>query len=207
MFFTDKFDQKNFNQFQLSAKSGLIAGTSAADVVFAWRWPGVAPDIQWITGIEVKGRTVSGFTSAQEVAVDLLPVSDFGGANYTGGTDLSHPTTAANHAYIARTTPYGLDTTQRASKFASGNVRIADTGALSQGATPVIASHPILWDAYADLAAAATVQKGRFDARWTPPDGKAWGIGNDAGFVLQLPIGLGSGGTFRLFVSVFFAEG
>ncbi len=207
MFFTDKFDQKNFNQFQLAAKSGLIAGTSGGDVVYAWRWAGVAPDIQWLTGIEVKGRTISGFTSAQEVGVDLYPVSDFGGGNYTGGTDLSHPTTAANHAYIARTTPYGLDTTQRASRLATGNVRIADTSAITTSNSPVIASHPILFDAYSELATAATVPKGGFNAVWTPPDGKAWGLGNDAGFVLKLPIALGTGGTFRLWVSVWYAEG
>jgi hypothetical protein len=206
MFFTDKFDQKNFNQFQLSAKSGLITGLSAADVVFAWRWPAAAPDVQWITGIEVKGATVTGYTAAQEVGFDLLPAT-FGGANYAGGTDLSHPTTAANHAYIARTTPYGLDTTQRASKLLTGNVRISDTAALTHSGSPVVATHPILFDTCADLAAAATVQKGRLYGKWTPPDGKAWGIGADAGFVIKLPIALGTAGTLRLWVSVFFAEG
>src|SRR6185436_19065476 len=85
-------------EFNLSARSGLVAGAVSADgVLFAWRNPPTKIDTttnqvaQRIKMLVVKARTVTGFPTAQEIALSAHFVSVFGSpvADYTGGTDLS----------------------------------------------------------------------------------------------------------------------
>lgn len=78
------------------------------------------------------------------------------------------PTTAASHGYVSRETPCGTDTTARASRLATGNVRIADTSALSTGGTVVSATFPLEWDAASGLAHGATIYKEKLNLRTVP---------------------------------------
>jgi hypothetical protein len=198
--------------FRLAATSGLITGTSAGDVAFAFRNPSLAasPVAMRLLFLALKWRTVAGFTSAQELALAAHIVTSFGLANYTGGTDLSKPDT--NPAYLNTglvvDSTYSYTTPKTKSVLASGNVRIATTGALTQGAAPTVQSQPFAWEAFSELAAAATVQKGLADIIYAPDrdfDHKL-DFGADAGFVVKLPIALGAGGTGRLSVEAIWAE-
>lgn len=192
-------------QFRLAATSGLITGLSANDVVFALRNPSSSA-VLLVTDLRARWRTVAGFTAAQEMAVAAHLVSSFATANYTGGTDLSDP--SSNPAYSRRDAGFGASLTDPSTKssLASGNVRIATTGALSHAGAPVIQSHPFLWDGFAELAAAATVHKGRAELVYDPRDEGPLLLGSDAGFIIRAPIALGAGGTGRLSVEVCWAE-
>lgn len=197
------------NIFRLAATSGLITGTSAGDVVFAWRNPSTTK-MQRLLYLALKWRTVAGFTAAQEMALAVHVVTSFGAANYTGGTDLSDP--ASSPAYLntglVLDSTYSYTTPKTKSVLLTGNVRIASTGALSQGAAPTVQSQPFAWDAFSELAAAATVHKGRADIVHAPRRdfGFELDFGSDAGFVAKLPIALAAGGTGRLSVEVVWAE-
>lgn len=193
--------------FRLAATSGLITTVTAAAPIFAWRNPSPTV-VQHITRLVVKWRTIDGYTAAQELAMATHLVSSFVGANYTGGTDLSDP--ASNPAYLNREVPYTTGLVYGAATYASvlvaGNVRIATTGALAHGGAPVIQAQPFIWDAFAELAAAATIQKGIMDMAYAPLDKITLPIGNDAGFVIRPPITMGAGGTGRLSVEVEWVE-
>lgn len=204
-------------EFSLSAHSGLIAGTvSANSVLFAWRNPATLIDgstnalNQRIKLLVVKYRTITGFPTAQEVAIGAYEVSAFGStpANYSGGTDLSDQTTTNA---IRRIGPDLGPKPLQTSVLVSGNVRIGTTSELTHGGTPTIATHPFAWDAYFELAAASTVQEGAFDLIWSPSlesvDGhKGLLLQPNKGFVLRNPIALGATGTCRIFVEVFWEE-
>lgn len=189
--------------FRLAATSGLITGVSANDVLFAWRNPEL---LQFVAELRVKWRTVAGFTAAQEMAIAAHLVSSFDAANYSGGTDLSNPT--SNPAYIRCDEGFGasLTTARDKTRLVSGNVRIADTGALTHGDSPTIQSQPFLWDAFAELGAAATVHKGRADLVYAPNDHRELVFGADGGLVIRAPIAMGAGGTGRLSVEVCWYE-
>lgn len=189
--------------FRLAATSGLITGLSANDVMFAWRNP---DSFQWLAELRVKWRTVAGFTAAQEMALGAHLVSSFVAANYSGGTDLSNP--ASSPAYIRNDEGFGasLSKATEKSRLVSGNVRISDTGALTHAGSPVIQSQPFLWDAYAELAAAATVHKGRAEMLFAPNDLRELVLGSDGGFIIRAPVALGGGGTGRLSVEVAWYE-
>lgn len=189
--------------FRLAATSGLITGLSANDVMFAWRNP---ESFQWIAELRVKWRTVAGFTGAQEMALGAHLVSSFVATNYASGTDLSNP--ASNPGYIRCDEGFGASLTKATekSRLATGNVRISDTGALTHAGSPVIQSQPFLWDAYAELAAAATVHKGRAELVYVPSDKRELVLGADGGFVVRAPIAMGAGGTGRLSVEVCWHE-
>lgn len=191
--------------YRLHAVSGLITGLSANDVVFAFRNPDTTLPL-CVQAVRAKWRTVAGFTAAQEMALGLHLVSSFAAANYTGGTDLSNP--ASSPAYVRRDAGFGSTLTEAKSKsrLVSGNVRIADTGALSHAGAPVIQASPFVWDSYAELAAAATVHKGRLDFGFDPTDQDELEVGADGGFIIRAPIALGAGGTGRLSVEVCWFE-
>lgn len=189
--------------FRLAATSGLITGLSANDVMFAWRNPEL---FQWAPSIRVKWRTVAGFTAAQEMAISMHLVSSFAATNYASGTDLSNP--ASNPAYIRNDEGFGASLTKASEKtrLVSGNVRISDTGALTHAGSPVIQSQPFLWDAFAELAAAATVHKGRAELVYEPKNKQELVLGADGGFIIRAPIAMGAGGTGRLSVEVSWYE-
>lgn len=195
-------------EFHLSAVSGIIAASLAADsVLFALRNTGGtnATTAIRLKRLVAKWRTITGYTASQEVSLAAYEVSAFGGtpADYTGGTDI-----AANARIL------GPDTASRpaqATILASGNARIATTAGLSHGGTPTIATQPFAYDGANELAAAATVAKGAFDMVWQPSDegvdnSKGLVLRPTTGFVIRNPIALGAGGTGRLFVELFWEE-
>lgn len=193
-------------EFHLSAHSGIVAASLAADaVLFALRNPHTNTAAIRLKRLVAKWRTVTGYTASQELALAAYQVSAFGdpAADYTGGTDL-----------VTAVRVLGPDTASKPSQatiLASGNVRIATTAGLAHAGTPTIATHPFAYDGVNELAAAATVAKGGFDLVWGPSD-----EGSDnrkglvflpgAGFVIRNPIALGAGGTGRLFVELHFEE-
>lgn len=195
--------------FHLAAKSGLIAAATAADsVLFAWR-NGNATAVQFLHRLEVWAATVTGFSAAFEHAWEARDVSDFDGANYTSGTDLSHPTTAGNKAYRR----ISLDTMLKPvaeSVLESGNVRIATTGALAHAGSPVIASHPFAYGSVGELITGDTIARGRPSFVWEQPVVNGVRVPRvmlpDAGFVVRNPVATAAAGTVRLFVSVLWSE-
>lgn len=195
--------------FRLSAKSGLITGVTSDAVVFAHRNPSSSV-VQELVEINLKYRTVAGFTAAQEMSLEGRWVTAFGSpaANYTGGTDLSNP--ASNPAFVNLNVPlganYSYNDPRTKSVLASGNVRIADTGALSHGGSPTIKSQPFAWDNFSELASAATVHKGFFDWHWRPSNENEGKLAENAGFVVRAPIAMGSGGTGRFQIDYVWIE-
>jgi hypothetical protein len=204
-------------EFNLSAHSGIIAASLAANaVLFAWRNPTTFANGdantrgQRLKQLFIKCRTVTGYTAAQEISLGAYEVSVFGvtGVDYTGGTDLSNP--ASNPAIRALGPDLGPRPAQE-TVLQSGNVRIASTAGLSHVGSPTIATHPFAWDSSFELAAAATVHEGAFDVVWTPSmeasdHKKGLMLYPGKGFVIRNPIALGAGGTVRLFVEAFWEE-
>jgi hypothetical protein len=195
--------------FQLAAKSGLIAAATAADsVLFAWRNPSPTA-VQFLHRLEVRAQVVTGFSAAFENALEARDVSSFAAANYTGGTDLSHPTTAANKAY-SRFSIDALLRPKAESILESGNVRIATTTGLSHAGAPVIASHPFAYGSVGELITGDTIPRGLPGFVWEQPVINDVRVPRallpDAGFVIRNPIALAAGGTLRLFVSAVFSE-
>lgn len=193
----------------LAAKSGVIAAATGADsVLFAWRNPS-ATVVQKLHRLEVWAQTLTGFSAAFENAIEARDVSSFAAANYTGGTDLSHPSTAANKAYRRISTDALLKPKQE-SILDTGNVRIATTGALSHAGSPVIASHPFALSSVGELITGDTIPRGRHGFVWEQPVVSGERVPRtllpDAGFVLRNPIATAAGGTIRLFVSVLWSE-
>lgn len=196
----------------------MVAGAVSADgVLLAWRNPPTLldgttnPSAQRVKMLVVKARTLTGFPTAQEIALAAYFVSAFGSpaADYTGGTDLSNQ--AAGTDAIRRLGPDLGPKPLQQSVAQAGNIRIASTAALTHAGSPTIKTHPFAWDAYFELAAGATVQEGGMDLIWTPSlEGSEGGKGllllPGAGFVLRVPVALGATGTVRFFVEVFWGE-
>lgn len=200
---------KHVPVFHLAAKSGLIAAATAADsVLFAFRNPS-STVAMFLHALEVEGRVVTGFSAAFENALEAREVSSFDNANYAGGTDLSHPTTAANHAYTRIDRDVLLKPPQQ-TVLASGNVQIASTTGLTHGGSPVIASHPFAWDAAGELVTAVAVPRGQVGFAWRAPEVNLERVPRyippGYGFVLRNPVQLGAGGDMRLFVSMIWSE-
>jgi hypothetical protein len=208
-------------EFNLSARSGLIAGAVSADgVLFAWRNPPTRIEGtttvtntvgQRLKMLVCKARTVTGFPTAQEIALSAHSVTVFGSpvADYTGGTDLSDQ--AAGTDAVRRLGPDIGGKPQQQSVLATGNVRIATTAALSHAGSPTIKTHPFASDSWLELVAVSTVQQGGCDLIWTPsPEGSDHCKGllylPGSGFIVKVPVALGATGTLRLFVEVFWEE-
>lgn len=205
-------------EFSLSARSGLIAGAVSADgVLFAWRNPPTKADGstntvgQRLKMLVAKARTVTGFPTAQEIALAAHSVTVFGSpvADYTGGTDLSNQDAGTDAVRRLGADIGGKP--QQTSVLQTGNVRIATTAALTNAGTPTIRTHPFASDSWFELAASSTVQEGGCDLIWTPsPEGSANCRGllctAGTGFVIRVPIALGATGTIRLWVEVFWEE-
>jgi hypothetical protein len=193
--------------FHLAAKSGLIAAaTSANSVLFSWHNPSLT-GVQYLHRLEVKARTVTGYTAEFENGLEARDAVAFD-VDYTGGTDLSHPTTAANKAY----TRISVDTHLKfhpESFLASGNVKIATTTGMTVAA-PTIAAHPFLYDSFNELVAGAAVPKGVSNMVWEAPVVQGLRVprallpGN--GFVIRNPVATAATGTLRFWVSVHWSE-
>lgn len=207
------------NRFHLGAVSGLITAVGANGVIFAFRNSHTAKQL-FITQLLVKWRTTTGFTSAQEVRLAVLPVTSFAGANYTGGSDLSNYTggsaVPATNAIKPRAKNRGNQSLTLRSALETGNIRIATTGALSHGGAPTIATHPWADEGCAELAAGAGVSTNGFDIGWEVNPFEcaagmvdyegAWPIPPENGFVITMPIAMGTAGVGRLTVEMDWVE-
>lgn len=185
-------------RFHLGAKSGVIAAALAANsALFAFRQPlsTIRVDIERLI---FKWETLAGFTAEQEISFEILPVTSFAGTNYAGGTDLSHPSTLANKAYISLT--------GGVSALATGNIMIATTTALTH-AGPSLATHPWMSGSFSELASAVTVHNGFVElihsvGENVPP----WPLFTDEGFIARNTILHGAGGTGRVHVEMVWTE-
>jgi hypothetical protein len=206
------------NRFHLSAKSGIIAGAVSANaVLFAWR-NSHAKKWQFLEALTVKWDTLTGFPTEQEIGIEVLPVTSFASANYTGGTDLSDYTggsaVLATNAIKPRSKNRADQGTVLRSHLESGNVRIATTGGLSHAGAPTIATHPWMAGSYTELAANAAIPRGFLDIFWEAPKrGDALvdfeglkPMPPENGFVIRNFIALGATGTGRLIVEADFIE-
>lgn len=207
------------NRFHLGAISGSIAGVSANGVIFAFRNSHASKTI-FVTQILAKWRTNDAFTAEQEVRLSIKPVTSFASANYTGGTDLSNYTggsaVLATNAIKPRAKNRSNQSLVLRSALETGDIRIADTGALSHGGAPTIATHPWAEESVLELAAGAAISGGAIDVGWEvcPFESAGgmvdyeggWHIPSENGFVITLPIALGAGGSGRLIVELDWIE-
>lgn len=182
--------------FRMMAQSGLLttvaAATSTAGHIFAFRWSH-ATKLCLVTNIMVKWRTIAGFTSAQEVGLDLIMARSYS-ASHTGGTGL---TLSGNNA-------------KKRASFATTNVadiRVGTTGALTAG-THTLDAQPIAADGFSELAAAATVPKGLFNLTFdlNGPSDYPLVLATNEGLVLRNTILMGAAGTARVSVEMDWLE-
>lgn len=204
------------NRFHLGAVSGLITGTSANAVIFAFR-NSHASKMMFVTQILAKWRTTTPFGSVQELRISLLPVTSFASANYTGGTDLSNYTggspVLATNAIKPRAKDRNNQRLVLRSALETGNVRIATTGALSHAGSPTIATHPWADEGTYEIGSGGA---GSIDLGWEacPFESAAgtvdyegcWPLPSENGFVITLPIAMGAAGVGRLTVEMDWIE-
>lgn len=181
--------------YRFTAVSGLMttvaAATSTAGHVFAFR--NTSTTLVIPVYLRLAYRTIAGFTAAQEVGFDLVVARSYA-ASHTGGTQIS---TASNG--LKKRTSYATSVL--------GDARIATTGALTAG-THTLDAQPMLSDVYAELAAAATVAKGRCEAAWDMTNGQDGPLilAQNEGLVARNSILMGAGGTVRLIVDCAWVE-
>jgi hypothetical protein len=210
------------NRFHLGAKSGIIAASLAANsVLFAWRNSHTKKQL-FIAAVTVKWRTLTGYTTEQEIGIDVLPVTAWGAspANYTGGTDLSDYTGGSAVIATNAIKPRSKNRSDQAlvlrSGLEAGNVMIATTAGLSHAGSPTKATHPWMSGGALELATGVTVPRSAFELKWEAPGFEAgggmvdyegcWPMPPENGFIITNPIALGAGGTGRLTVEVDWLE-
>jgi len=192
---TALYPANGLGYYRLSAISGLIttvaAATATAGHLFAFRNTSATLIIP--TFLSVKWRTITGFTAAQEVGFDVVIARGYT-ASHTGGTAIS---TASN----------GLKKRTNDPTSVLGDARIATTGALTAG-THTLDAQPMLQEAFADLAAAATVPKARADSVWDMTNGQdsLLVLAQNEGLVIRNSILMGTAGTARLIVDMSWIE-
>lgn len=125
--------------YRLTVVTGSCTGIAAGGAIFAARWSDANYSAR-IRSLEVSHLVTTGYTAAQEVGYDVIigrswTVSPSGGtaATLTGNMEL---------------TGFG------ATKFAAGDIRVATTGALTNG-TVTLDPQPICRDGLWALAATA----------------------------------------------------
>jgi hypothetical protein len=186
-------------RYRLGAASGLIttivARTATAGHIFAWRWGASAPSIAKVHRISIAVRTVTGFTAAQEFQMGLWKLT---------GYSASH---TAQTAITLTGSELKKDTGENVTLLT--DARIAGAAALTAG-THTFAASPIATDGFSELAAAATVPKGRFDFGFNMnEDAETAGplvFRTNEGFVITNEVLMGAGGTARVHVIVDWTE-
>lgn len=185
-------------RYRLTAISGLMttiaAGTATAGHIFAWRWGSAAPNIVKVYRINVRFRTIAGFTAAQEIEFAAYRATGYS-ASHTGGTPI-----------VTTGTELRKDTTDDGGSFLT-DARIATTAALTAG-THTLQANPFFADSYAELAAAATVPKGRIDTGYNYQEllHEPLVFRQNEGFIIRNEILMGAGGTVRMFVDMDWIE-
>jgi hypothetical protein len=191
--------KKGEGAFRTGAKTGLVAGVTTGSStnghLWALRWaPNVSgtpnPRRQFAAIKRFRARwfTISGFTAAQEVGLDLFRVTSYTAA-HSGGTGAA----ALTPSSLTRGNPFAT------SPLMAG--RIAGSDQLTAG-TQTFDTDPIASGAFAELAAAATVPKGLFELFMSTEDLLEYPLilAPNEGLVLRNTIAQGAGGTARIVV-------
>ena len=202
------------NRFRLHARSAVISGTAAGAAIAAWR-NAHSSMVQYLESVQASWRTIQGPTSAeQEVQIEVAPVVSGMSSNATGGSDLSDytggsPVLATNAIRPLSKVLNDPSASDPRSLLESGNVRISSGAALTVG-SGTIATHGWCSAGHQELLHAATVRRGRADAWWFASSDSDYEsmqrLNQDTGFVVRLPIALGTGLTGRLYLTVTFRE-
>lgn len=183
--------------YRSGAASGLFttvaAGTATAGHLWAARWAPATNDprkVAVIKRLRATWNTIAGFTTAQEVQLQLFKLTGYTAA-HTGGTAL---------------TP---EKKQRASLMPPPLLtgRIATNAELTAG-TQTIGTDPLASASFAELAAAATVPKGSLVMQFAPDDtqGGPFVLETGEGLLIRNGILMGAVGTARLVVELDWLE-
>jgi hypothetical protein len=192
--------------YRIAAISGLLTGVAAASAsaghLFAMRWaPTTAAGATTVEKrrfarlqrLRARWFTSAGFTTAQDVGMDLSVLRGYTGA-HSGGVAM---------------TLTGDAQKKRASfpSSAVASMRIGNTGALTAG-THTFDAQPVAQGYFAELAAAATVPKGMFELFLSTEDLDRDPIvlAPNEGICIRNSILMGAGGTARLVVELEWAE-
>lgn len=175
----------NADFYTLSCSSGVLttiaAGSASAGHLFAARFVTSGGKLFHVLRLRVHWQTIAGFTAAQELALAAFKLTGYSAA-HTGGNAQTPLPQAPSYA---------------ASQLAC---RLSDTAALTAG-THVIGSQ-LLRGSFAELAAAATVQKGFVDEEALATVHPITVLGNNEGILVRNEILQGAGGTGRLTVEL-----
>lgn len=191
--------QRAEGAFKTAAVSGLLttvaAATATAGHLWAMRWSPTAsqPKFCLITRLRARLSTISGFTAAQEVGMDLSVLRSYT-ASHTGGTAV---TLTGDNAKKRQAHPTS----------AVADMRIGSTGALTAG-THTFDAQPISQDQYAELAAGAAVPKGKSEIFLSTEDLDRYPLilKADEGLAIRNTVLMGAGGTARLVVEIDWQE-
>lgn len=183
--------------YRTGRHSGLITGVAAGSAtdghLWACRWSLTAAQqltdkrrIAVIQRLRVRAFTVAGYTAAQEVRLAVYKLTGYTAA-HSGGTG----------AVALTPTP------KRSCPAVQMTGRMAGTDQLTAG-TQTIGTDPIAVGAYAELAAAATVQKGAIDILLSTEDliQDPIQLAIDEGLLVRNEVAQGAGGTMRLVVEM-----
>lgn len=183
--------------YRLSEETGLIttvaAGTASAGHIFALRYAH-ATKLMLITMFRARWVTISGFTAAQEVGLQLFRTTAYTVA-HSGGTSI---------------TTTGEELRKRATHGNANNItaNISTTGALTNG-THTIDTHKLASGSFAELAAGAAVPKGFFEIGFAmndPAYSHPLVLSNNQGLILRNSILMQAGGTARVSVEMEWLE-
>lgn len=179
--------------------SGLITGVVAGDAtnghLWVARWALGTPltdkrRVAVIQRLRVRAFTVTGYTAAQEVLLAVYKLTGYSVA-HTGGTALT-----PDKKFVAAPTAGGA-----AAPIMTG--RMATTAQLTAG-THVIGTDSIAAASCAELAAAATVQKGAIDILVSTEDliQHPLELTDQEGLLVRNEVAQGAAGTMRLVVEM-----
>lgn len=177
--------------YRSGAATGLItaiaAGSGSAGHLWAARWAPVTSDPRKFCVIKrfrATWYTITGFTAAQEVSLQLFKLTGYTAA-HAGGTVL---------------TP---DKKQRTSIMPAPLLtgRIAAAAELTNG-TEVLGTDPIAQASFSELATGAAVPKGFFPLSFIPDDcqGGPFALETGEGLLLRNGIVMGAAGTARVVI-------
>jgi hypothetical protein len=175
--------------YRMTAVSGLItgvvAGTATAGHLFVFRNPSSSV-LLYVTRARFGWYTTTGFTAAQEMALELFRASSYSAA-HTGGTAVTAQKRKTSYAASAAT------------------ARIATTGELTAG-THTLGSQPLLRRGVVELADGAAVVKRTFDLDWIPRDDHPEALAQNEGLILRNAVAMGAAGVGRLVAEIDYFE-
>lgn len=183
--------------YRLCEETGLItgvaAGTASAGFLFAFRWTH-ATKLALITSFRARWATITGFTTLQEVGMQLFRATSYT-ASSSGGTAIT--LTGEN---LRKRATHGTTTV--------ADARISTTGALTAG-TLTLDTHKMAAGSFSELAVGATVPKGFFEIGFNQGDpGFTYPLvlSQNQGLILRNSIAMGADGTARVAVEMEWLE-